>query len=451
MRRRRIADVQQRAGDRGQVGAVHQRQRGQLDEDGDVVRVAHEAVRARRSPRRAASTRTTRTFQCTPSVAITQKRSAFASTTSASAGIASAGDERARAAAATSSDRADEDAGVQRDHRARTPARAAARRRRAASARWCRRDRRISTRRQAPTAPTSTRKKIVEPGACQLHPSSSISVVEARAERRQHAVRSRPAAAAASATRAARTAPTRSTGCRSRAARPTTAACRRAARPSSSSTTPRILRPPGCSTKQDSCSRVSPRRAASVPHQRRDLALEQRRHVLREHRVEAVVLADRSRARRSSAGRCATASRGSRRAPVPPAPPRRRPAPPPPRRRRTAPSTTRFAGDRSARCMLRLGSSTAITSTRAPGKPTRKSCARASAAAPPAQPSSVIGSRRTSGRKPELVDQVGVERRDHDPGARRGDDQIDVGGGDAARAPAPRAPPCARARCACSR
>ena len=47
--------MQQRPGDGRQVGAVHERQRQQLDEHGDVVGVTDEAVRARRSPRRAAS------------------------------------------------------------------------------------------------------------------------------------------------------------------------------------------------------------------------------------------------------------------------------------------------------------------------------------------------------------------------------------------------------------
>ena len=212
-------------------------------------------------------------------------------------------------------------------------------------------------------------------------------------------MRARRRAGAWSATRAARTAPTRSTGCRSRAGPPTTAAVSSRRSPSSSSMKARIFRPPGCSTKQASCSRAEAPPLRQRPHQPRDLALDQGRHVLGEHRMKSVILQieaervgrvgkevrqrlqDRAR-RRPPPGRASARSPPSSSAAAAPSP--------------KSAVDTRFASDTSARWMLRLGSSTATTSARASGKPTRKSCARASAAAPPEQPSAVIGSRRTS-------------------------------------------------------
>ena len=61
---------------------------------------------------------------------------------------------------------------------------------------------------------------------------------------------------------------------------------------------------------------------------------------------------------------------------------------------------TRFASDASSGWKVRLDSSTATTSAVEPGNARAKSAARASAAAPPTQPSSVIGTRRTFGRNP---------------------------------------------------
>ncbi len=153
-----------------------------------------------------------------------------------------------------------------------------------------------------------------------------------------------------------------------------------------------------------SSSRASSRRAASVRTSRAISLLMQRRARPSTAPSGSRRPADRSRARRSSAETGATASRGratpGRRPGVRPQPPRGRR---PPRRRRTARSRPGSPSDRSARCRLRLGSSTATTSARASGKPIRKSCARASAAAPPEQPSAVIGSRRTSARKPSSL------------------------------------------------
>src|SRR5450432_1078204 len=104
--------------------------------------------------------RTTRTFQCTPSVAITQKRSRFASPNSTSAGTAiAATNERCSASTSTTAPTRMAACSATIAPKIGSGSGAAPV---AASARWCRRDSDSSTRRQAPTAATSAQKRRVE-------------------------------------------------------------------------------------------------------------------------------------------------------------------------------------------------------------------------------------------------------------------------------------------------
>ena len=218
--------MQQRAGDRGQVGAVHQRQRGELDEHRDVVGVADEAV----GPARHHAQRHRRHHPHVPVHAQRRdhpeaqrvRRPRPARPPGSPCSTTNGRVEQQRL-----DHRAGEDPRVQRDHRGehRLGQRGGAAGGQLAlvAARQAQLD-------EAATGDDADQQR-------ERRGSSPAMSVPARAaaSRRSGPGRTppgyrarRPAAAAASAIRAGRTAPTRSTGCRSRAARPTTAAYRRA-------------------------------------------------------------------------------------------------------------------------------------------------------------------------------------------------------------------------------
>ena len=405
MRRRRTSTCSAAPDDRGQVGAVHQRQRRELDEHGDVVRVAHEPVRAGRSPRRAASSARRARSSASPACAITQKRSSVGQRPPAPAPGRRPPRRTGGARATTSSAAPTSTPVCSATIAPKTGSGSGAAPRRGQRPLVAARQAHLDEAAGARPRRTRTRKKAVEV----IGVISSTRAAASRSTGPGPNAASMPCApgrrlALGRATRAARTAPRRSTGCRSRAALP-----RRLGVVAPQAAAPPRRRPgssarPGGARSRRARRASSPRRAASVRTRRAISLLSSAGHVLGQHRVEAVVVqveAERvGRAREQVRQRLEDAHARRTGGASPPA---RRRAPRPPPRRRTARSTPGWpaTGRRAA------GSGWAARRP-PPARAPRGSRpgSRARAPAPPrrpTQPSAVIGSRRTSARKPSSL------------------------------------------------